>query len=73
MRKRRNPILKTQGAEAEPWELGRPRRENCMNPWNGECANTDIVLYIIYKGKRLPICQACWEAISSKDIEWKYD
>ena len=73
MRKRRRLVPETHGAEPDLHEPERLRRENCMNPWNGECANTDIVLYIIYKGKRLPICQACWEAISSKDIEWKYD
>ncbi len=73
MRKSRRLAPETREVELELPELGRPRRENCMNPWNGECGNADIVLYIIYEGKRLPICQACWEVISSKDIEWKYD
>jgi len=43
-----------------------------MNPWNKKCSNTDIVLYIMFNGKRLPICHKCWEEISSKDIEWGY-
>jgi hypothetical protein len=47
--------------------------ETCMNPWNGKCLNTDISLYIMYKGSRLPICRKCWEAISSNDYEWMYD
>ncbi|RJS75949.1 hypothetical protein CW712_02960 [Candidatus Bathyarchaeota archaeon] len=47
--------------------------ETCMNPWNGKCSNTDIALYIVFKGNRLPICRKCWEEISSKDIEWMYD
>ncbi|RLI13032.1 hypothetical protein DRO35_01420 [Candidatus Bathyarchaeota archaeon] len=46
--------------------------ERCMNPWNKKCSNTDIVLYIMFNGKRLPICHKCWEEISSKDIEWRY-
>ncbi len=73
MRKRRRLIPETHEADPELHEPGSPNRENCLNPWNGECASTNIVLYIIYKGKRLPICHTCWEAISSKDIEWKYD
>jgi hypothetical protein len=55
---------------AEPPILG---LETCMNPWNGRCSNTDITLYIIYEGSRLPICRKCWEAISSNDHEWVYD
>jgi len=47
--------------------------EACMNPWNGQCSSTDIALYIMFKGRRLPICWKCWEAISSTDIEWMYD
>jgi len=61
--------------EAEP-ELPEPKRlgeETCSNPWNGKCTNTDIALYIMFKGIRLPICRRCWEVISSKDTEWVYD
>jgi len=46
--------------------------ERCMNPWNGRCSNTDIALYIMFKGRRLPICRKCWREISSKNIEWRY-
>ncbi|MCD6089776.1 hypothetical protein J7K07_08705 [Candidatus Bathyarchaeota archaeon] len=46
--------------------------EKCMNPWNKKCSNTDIILYIMFNGKRLPICHKCWEEISSKNIEWRY-
>ncbi|MBS7656509.1 MAG: hypothetical protein QXI71_00380 [Candidatus Bathyarchaeia archaeon] len=47
--------------------------ETCLNPWNGKCLNTDISLYIMYKGNCLPICRKCWEIISSNDVEWVYD
>jgi len=50
-----------------------PIGERCMNPWNGKkCSSTDIALYIMFKGRRLPICWKCWKDISSKDIEWRY-
>ena len=73
MKRRNRSMPETLVAELEIHESERLRRENCMNPWNGKCANTDIVLYILYKGNRFPICHACWETISSKDVEWKYD
>jgi hypothetical protein len=44
--------------------------ENCKNPWNGKCRNTDIEVYIYYRNKRLPICRKCWRTIAEKDIEW---
>jgi len=47
--------------------------ERCMNPWNERCSSTDIALYIMFNGKRLPICWKCWKEISSKNIEWKFD
>ncbi|MCS7120707.1 MAG: hypothetical protein RMJ07_00150 [Nitrososphaerota archaeon] len=47
--------------------------EVCKNPWDGECRSTDIALYIMYKGKQLPVCKKCWKTISSKNIEWMYD
>ena len=50
-----------------------PIGERCMNPWNGKCSSEDIALYIIFKGRRLPICRKCWMDISSKDIEWRYN
>jgi len=47
--------------------------EACMNPWNGECRNGDIAVYIFYMGRRIPICRKCWKEISSTDVEWSYD
>lgn len=44
--------------------------ERCKNPWNGKCKNTDIEVYILYKGSRLPICHDCWCEIADKMIEW---
>jgi hypothetical protein len=46
------------------------RVERCKNPWNGKCKNTDIHLYIIYKGAQLPICRRCWSMIADRKIEW---
>jgi len=59
--------------EIETAEPSRLERERCMNPWNGKCGNLDIALYIMHKGKRLPICRRCWRIISSSKIEWVYD
>ena len=47
--------------------------ECCMNPWNGVCRSSDILLYIYYRGRRLPICRKCWMEIASSDAEWRYD
>jgi hypothetical protein len=44
--------------------------ENCKNPWNGKCENTDIAVYIYYRDRRLPICRDCWSHIAENDIEW---
>jgi len=44
--------------------------EHCKNPWNGECKNADIEVYIYYKGRQIPICSHCWHEIADKDIEW---
>jgi len=30
----------------------------------------DIKVYIIYKGRKLPICSDCWSKLSELDIEW---
>jgi len=73
MRKRRTLTPEMDETEPEPTEPRRWGKETCMNPWNGECSNTDISLYIMYKGRRLPICWECWGDISSKNIEWTYD
>lgn len=47
--------------------------ERCRNPWNGSCQNTDIQLYIIHRGERLPICAKCWSEICDSDLEWGED
>jgi len=46
------------------------KAEHCRNPWNGKCRNTDIEVFIVYKGDRLPICKRCWSKIAETDIEW---
>jgi|YelNatPaOPRAMG01_1025707.scaffolds.fasta_scaffold15141_7 hypothetical protein len=48
----------------------KPVREQCRNPWNGGCENTDIQVYIIYRGEKLPICSRCWGEICESDVEW---
>jgi len=45
--------------------------EHCLNPWNGECRSTDIAIYIMYKGERIPLCWKCWREISRKNIVWE--
>ena len=44
--------------------------ERCANPWKRNCRNADIVLYIVYKGRRLPICKSCWAELADTDLEW---
>jgi len=44
--------------------------EHCRNPWNKECKNTNIEVYIFYRGKKRPICRRCWSKIAKKDLEW---
>jgi hypothetical protein len=46
------------------------RAEHCKNPWNGKCRNTDIEVFILYNGDRLPICRRCWSKIATSNIEW---
>lgn len=50
--------------------IPRFRSEQCRNPWNGRCENTDIALYIFYEGRKLPICRLCWNEIAGRDLEW---
>jgi len=47
--------------------------EHYMNPLNGVCRSRDILLYIYYGGRRLPICRRCRMEIASSDVEWSYD
>jgi len=44
--------------------------EHCRNPWEKECKDEDIELYILFKGERLPICRQCWSKLADKDVEW---
>jgi len=44
--------------------------ELCKNPWNRECKNNDIEVYILLKGERVPICRQCWSKIAIEDLEW---
>jgi len=44
--------------------------EHCKNPWQKECREDDIELYIQFKGERLPICRQCWRRLVEKDVEW---
>jgi hypothetical protein len=44
--------------------------EHCKNPWNKECNNTDVEVYIFFKGEKRPICRLCWGKISEKEVEW---
>jgi hypothetical protein len=46
------------------------RAERCRSPWNGKCKDTDIEVFIIYKGVRLPICRRCWSRIANSNLEW---
>ena len=44
--------------------------ERCRNPWNDECKNVDIELYISYKGEEIPICSRCSRKIAEAAVEW---
>lgn len=44
--------------------------EQCKNPWNGECKNNDIGVYILFKGAKKPICRRCWSRLADRDVEW---
>jgi len=44
--------------------------ERCRSPLNPNCGGRDIAVYIVFDGKRLPICQRCWEQIAETDLEW---
>lgn len=44
--------------------------EKCRNPWNKDCKGSDIEVYILFKGDKLPICRNCWDKISEENLEW---
>jgi hypothetical protein len=47
----------------------KPNR-TCRNPWNGECENVDIRVYIRHEREKKPICNSCWRDIANKEFEW---
>jgi hypothetical protein len=44
--------------------------EHCKNPWKRECTNTDVEVYILFKGEKRPICRHCWGKLSEQEFEW---
>lgn len=44
--------------------------ETCKNPWNGKCENSDIELYIVFRGEKKPICRQCWAKLAEQDLKW---
>ena len=46
------------------------KAESCQNPWNPNCGSSEIELYIMHEGVKLPICRSCWEEIALSDLEW---
>jgi len=34
------------------------------------CDSTNIVIYIMWKGKKLPLCHKHWAKIAESDKEW---
>jgi hypothetical protein len=44
--------------------------ECCCNPWNRECENQNIEVYILVEGKKRAICRHCWGKIAKEDLEW---
>jgi len=45
--------------------------EICDNPFTGKkCGSTDIVIYIMFKGKKKTLCRECWSKIADKNKEW---
>lgn len=49
---------------------GKDAIEYCMNPWRGGCKSTNIALYLVYKGEKIPLCWKCWRKISESNINW---
>lgn len=46
------------------------RLEHCKNPWNRECKESDIEVYIHFRGEKVPICKRCWSKLAEQDMEW---
>lgn len=61
---------KTEDLTSKLLRKSRVDMKYCQNPWNSECNNPDIVLYIVNKGEKIPICRPCWQKITEFEIEW---
>ena len=59
--------VSAQAVQAEPAHI----LEHCKNPLNEGCKNTDIELYIVYKGVQHPICSCCWNTLAEKTFDWE--
>jgi len=35
-----------------------------------KCENRGLVVFIMWRGKQLGLCQVCWDKIADLDIEW---
>jgi len=47
-----------------------PDPEKCSNPFNPNCKNTDIKVYIEVDGvEEVPICGSCWDFLA-ENAEW---
>ncbi|MDH5440348.1 MAG: hypothetical protein OEZ48_08035 [Candidatus Bathyarchaeota archaeon] len=46
------------------------KAESCGNPWNPNCESSEIELYIMYEGAKVPICRSCWQELAETDLEW---
>lgn len=44
--------------------------EYCKNPWNKDCKNQNIEVYIMFEGEKHAICKNCWTEIAEKEVEW---
>lgn len=42
----------------------------CKNPWNKNCKNRNIELFIYYRDEFIPICSNCWRELAEKDLNW---
>ena len=42
----------------------------CRNPWNKNCRNRNIELFIYYGDEFIPICSDCWKKLAEKDLNW---
>lgn len=45
--------------------------EVCRSPLNPDCGRRDIQVYILFGGRKLPVCGKCWEQIADSDLEWE--